>query len=93
MTAIALDSTSIFLSWFPPPPIHQNGIVREYRITITEVDTGTILEVVSTITSATVLSLHPYYSYNCVVSAYTVGAGPYTEVVSVRTLEEGMLYV
>lgn len=42
-------------------------------------------------TSLTVPSLHPYYTYECVISAYTIAYGPYTEVFTVMTTEAGVL--
>lgn len=42
-------------------------------------------------TSLTVPFLHPYYTYECVISAYTIAYGPYTEVFTVMTTEAGVL--
>ena len=86
----ALSSTSIILTWSPPPMSCQNGIIREYRINVTEVETGRVLVFVSTSTTLTLSSLHPYYTYQCIVSAYTVGVGPYADNFTVVTLEDGM---
>ena len=36
-----------------------------------------------------VAPLHPYYNYSCAVSAFTVKAGPYTEIITAVTLEAG----
>lgn len=87
--ATAPSSTSISFTWSPPPTNSQNGVIREYRINITEVETGTVFYHTATTTSITISSLHPYYTYNCTITAYTVATGPYTEVVTVRTLEDG----
>ena len=86
-----VSSTSFVLSWSPPPTSQQNGIIRQYTINVTEVQTGTSIILNSTSTSVSVLSLHPYYTYECVVSAYTVGSGPYSEVITITTSEDGML--
>ena len=75
----------------PPPLIDQNGNIREYMVVITENETGDGLEFTSPTTTLTVSSLHPYYYYQCKVSAYTIDHGPYSEDVTVRTLEDGML--
>ena len=91
LTVTALSSTSLSLSWLPPPSIDQNGIIQEYRVTITEFETGNVRELTSTATTLVVPSLHPYYNYECVVSAYTVGQGPFTENVTVQTFEDGTL--
>ena len=86
---IAESSRSITFSWDPPPPNEQNGIIREYRVNITEVNTGRILQFISTITSLTVTTLHPFYTYEWIVSAHTVGTGPHTDVSTVSTPEDG----
>ena len=43
----------------------------------------------STTESVLVHHLHPYYTYECVVSAFTVDSGPYSEVLTVTTSEDG----
>ena len=57
---------------------------------VTEVETGTEFNLTTTATSITVPFLHPYYTYECVISAYTVATGPYAEV-TVMTPEDGTL--
>ena len=90
LTITPINSTSISLSWFPPPVIDRNGLIREYRINVTEVDTGNGFQLVSLTTLLAMPSLHPDYTYQCTVSAYTVAIGPFSEVVSAKTLEDGM---
>ena len=90
LTVTALSPYSIFLHWSPPPPHSQNGVIREYRVNVTEVETGTEFNLTTTATSITVPFLHPYYTYECVISAYTVATGPYAEV-TVMTPEDGTL--
>ncbi len=67
----------------------QNGIITEYRINVTELETGNVLVRFSTTTSVTVTALHPYYTYVCIVSAHTVATGPYTDTFAIRTPEDG----
>ena len=90
VTVTALSPYSIFLDWFPPPSNSQNGVIREYRVNVTEVETGTEFNLTTTATSITVPFLHPYYTYECVISAYTVATGPYAEF-TVMTPEDGTL--
>ena len=70
-----------------------HGELREYRIDIAEVETGTLLQFFSDPdnTETTVGYLHPYYTYNCTIIAVTVGEGPPSTVITVRTAEDGML--
>ena len=83
----------ISLSWDPPPPREQNGIIREYRINISEVETGGVLYFVSVGTQLDVSMLHPFYTYEWVVSAYTIGNGPYTDISTLMTPEDGKFLV
>ena len=85
-----MSSTIITLFWDPPPADEQNGIITQYRINITEVQTGRSVTLFSSTTSVNVTSLHPYYTYNCAIAAVTsIGAGPYTSVITVVTLQDG----
>ena len=86
----AADSRTLFISWSPPPDEDQNGIIREYRINITEVETGMVMFLTTSDTDTLVSPLHPAYTYKCTVSAYTVAEGPRSEVVSTTLPEDGM---
>lgn len=83
------DSTTITLTWMPPPAEFHNGIVREYLINITELETGRKFQQMSSTTSASLVMLHPYYVYQIAIAAVTVSAGPYSEALDLRTLEDG----
>ena len=85
----AQDSTTIFYSWNAPAADQQNGIIREYRIQVLEVETGNVSLYVSFSTSIEISSLHPDYTYVLSVSAFTVAAGPYSRTVNITTPEDG----
>lgn len=68
-----------------------NGIIREYQLIITELETGRSF-VRHTMEIELVIShLHPYYNYVCVVAAVTVEVGPYSENTTVLTLQSSKL--
>ncbi len=72
------SSSVISISWRPPVPEQQNGVITSYYIAVLEVQTGTTLKF-QTHGSASfyiVNALHPYYTYNCSVAAFTIGLGP-----------------
>ena len=73
-----IDSRSVHLSWSPPPPEHHNGVIRQFQINVTEVDTGRAYQLTSFGSSRTVSSLHPFYTYQFSVAAYTVAPGPFS---------------
>ena len=86
----AINSTTLLVSWMPPPFEHQNGIIREYRVNITEIETGVVYRLVTAATSLTVLLLHPFYTYDCIVAAFTIAEGPYSVEVNITMPEDGM---
>ena len=85
----AVDSTSISISWTPPPFEDQNGILRNYVINITELETGITFSHLSLTTSISLYNLHPFYRYSVTVTAVTVGPGPATTVFTLQTREDG----
>lgn len=88
--AIPLGPTSIHITWDPPLLEDHNGVIREYRLNITETLTNTLLEKVTNQTQIVVTGLKPYHRYNCTIVAVTVDEGPYTVAVTVITDEDGM---
>ena len=83
------SSTSIQLTWQPPAPSNQNGIILHYVISVTEEETMRQFQLMSTSTTVVATALHPYYTYSFTVSAVTVGEGPYSQPLSIQTLEDG----
>lgn len=84
-----LNSTTLLLSWQPPLNQHRNGVIREYRVNITEVESGRHFQNTTTTTSITIPFLHPYYNYLCSIAAYTVGIGPFSSAIRVQMPEDG----
>ena len=82
-------SESLSLSWNPPVFEDINGIIRRYMISVTEVETGRVFTQHSNTTQATLINLHPFYTYACAIAAETVGLGPYTINLVVQLAEEG----
>ena len=84
------DPTTLVLSWQPPAPENQNGIIVHYIINITEMETGRLLSFTAVnTTTLSVPTLHPFYTYSCIVAAVTVGLGPYSATVEVKLPEDG----
>ena len=90
LTGLVQDSGTVVLSWDQPAGRH-NGIIREYRLNLTEVDTGRVFDGVSATTTLLINNLHPDYTYEWRVTAFTVGEGPYSISHRVTTFEDGML--
>ena len=87
-TGFNQSSTSISLSWFPPPAIDINGVIQYYTVEVHEMWTRRT-STLHTSTNITIRALHPYYIYQCRVAAYTVALGPFTSNLQIITGEDG----
>ena len=88
------NSTSLFLSWSPPPAEQQNGIITGYRVCYTNVETDVKVIIFGEVTEndVTLTSLEPFTVYNVEIAAGTVvGFGPVAAAV-VRTLSDRKLH-
>ena len=98
VTATAVSSTEIEVSWEEVPAIDQNGIITVYEIMFEPLETfGGVLVTESVNTTGPMLNitltgLEEDVEYNISVRAYTdVGPGPYSDDVTERTEEDGKL--
>ena len=89
LSVISVNSTTMTLSWDPPPFDQINGYIRHYVVTVTELETILEFQEEPTNTQVTLQSLHPYYTYTCRVAAVTTGPGPYTGNVTIQLPEDG----
>lgn len=87
--ATAADSQTINLTWSPPNPDEQNGILRYYLITLRSSLPTVTRNISSSQLSIAITGLRPYTLYNCTVNAETIGLGPPTLVRQVLTPEDG----
>ena len=82
---------SITLSWSPPLPSEQNGIIIGYRVNARTVERVRMFQRTTTSTSYTILGADPYTTYIFEVAASTVaGQGAFSEAVEIKTCETRM---
>ena len=89
LSTIFVNSTTVTLSWDPPPSDQINGYIRHYSVVVTEHETASEFQEQPTNTRVMLQSLHPYYTYTCRVAAVTTGPGPYTGNITVQLPEDG----
>ena len=89
LTGIAVSSTVVMLTWSPPPLIDINGIIRYYVVKIMERETSLMWITEATDSHINITSLQPYHNYEFEVAAHTIATGPYTDPVTVQTMEAG----
>ena len=88
LTGTSPTPTHLRLEWIPPPADQQNGVIREYQITFTELETGRMWNTTTNILVYEERGLHAYYEYQCSVAAVTVGVG-LAQTITVRQPEDG----
>ena len=89
LTAIAINSTSVHLSWLPPDEEQHNGDIRHYSIRILELLSRMEIQLNLTNTTSIYTGLHPDYTYSFTVAAVTVELGPYSDPAIVTMPEDG----
>lgn len=90
ISAADIGSTYILLVWQPPRFDLQNGLIRQYIIEVIHNQTGLTYTVRTSSTNQHRLeNLFPFTFYTFSIAAVTVGVGPYSQQLTVRTNESG----
>lgn len=89
-TNIGITRASI--TWAPPDPSLQNGVITHYTVALTDLMFGMPqLTYNTTLTSFNFTGLEEYAVYGCEVAAATVGGlGPFSTLLQFTTLEDGI---
>ena len=82
-----ITAFSLLLRWNPPPTEHQNGIIRDYIINVTEENTDRKFQIMTRSPAAELQLqfLHPHYLYTMTVAAITITVGPFSYLVQAVT--------
>ena len=81
--------TSINVSWDPPSVEDHNGVIREYHVNVTQLESEYYTQKTTNQTQININNLKPNTVYHCYVAAITVDEGPYSDGVVVITDEIG----
>ena len=92
LLVINSTSRSFYISWSSPPFENRNGIIRSFDIILIEENTGKVTEVSTQKTAELFENLHPYYNYSFKIAAITIAVGPFSQIQTVLTLEDGEYY-
>ena len=79
------------VSWNPPFLHEQNGIIRQYLVTVTSSFSTNTHTVSSSQNSLILQNLRPYTSHTCSVQAVTIENGP-SIIQTFQTPEDGKIY-
>ena len=88
--ASVVNSTTVHLSWSPPTPSDQNGVIAVYTVSLVNKNTDQGSEYITSITAITISSLSPFTTYYYAIAANTtVGMGPFSTSIPFLTDEDG----
>ena len=71
-----LSSNSVNLQWNPPDSDKQNGVIQYYSIAVMGIESATTETYTTNVTSFTLSTLHPAYTYMLEIAAVTISFGP-----------------
>lgn len=90
VTLQTILSTNITLTWLPPPPQDQNGVIVEYHLIVTLLSTLVSMTHFSNTTEHVITHLIPYSEYEVRIAALTrEGSGPLTQPFIFQTEQDG----
>ena len=93
MVARTNSSRAITVEWNPPQQQEQNGEIVGYNVRVIPIIGGQRMDYEAEGEFLLVEGLLPHTTYECIVAARTsVGTGPFSTIVTVTTLEEGLEY-
>ena len=86
-----ITSSTVNISWDPPPPEHTNGVILYNVIHLTDLHNKLTQNITTSSNWVQVMDLHPYYSYSFQLAAVTVSQGPFSDTQVFTTPEDGEL--
>ena len=90
---MVINSTSISVSWNPPPFLDQNGDIIGYQLMITNqnrTNSSTFIVNVTNATSYVAINLQEFEVYSFEISTMTVvGLSLFSDAISNQTFEDG----
>ena len=92
IAVVAMNSTSIRVSWAPPLLMSRNGIIQGYKIIYNIKDgiSGVVRVIQGNTTHEQIISgLRKYTEYSVKLLAFTVGDGPLSSPYLVTTEQDG----
>ena len=90
---IAINPSTLSLSWNSLASFNANGIVREYIVNVLVQDSSEHYQYSTVNTSIILTELHPYYTYTVYIAAVTIGRGPFSAGRTIRMPQNGKFII
>ena len=85
----SVTSTSIQITWNPPPDDQINGIIQHYTVQVHVGGGQEQVQYETTSLQLTLTDLQPYCTHTIYVAAFTVALGPFSEPLTAQTAASG----
>ena len=92
VSVLALDHSTLSISWNPLKKEDRNGKITFYKVIVTNENINFLLELFTNDTSLLVSDLKPFTYYQVQIAAHTIGLGPYSSWMNVTMPQSGMLF-
>ena len=95
VSAVGISSSVVLVMWGEVPELEQNGFITEYEVeynqtAFDDIDISDTIMTDSSLMMVNLTGLEEFTEYFIRVRAFTIhGPGPYSNAVSVSTLEDG----
>ena len=77
------------VDWDLPPRQYWNGIISSHILEVTEMETGVVRQITTSVNYRVLANLHPHYNYQLRVASTAVNTGPYSSPIFVQMPEDG----
>ena len=77
------------MDWELPARQYWNGIISSHILEVTEIETGEVRQITTSVNHRVLANLHPHYNYQFRVASTAVNTGPYSSPVLVQMPEDG----
>ena len=89
LSVVTVNSRTLLLSWDPPIPEEQNGIIEQYIVTVSSTEEEDSYQLETNFTELKITELHPHYTYSLTVAAVTIATGPFCEPQTTTMPQDG----
>ena len=83
------SSREVQVDWELPARQYWNGIISSHILEVTEIETGTVQQINTSVNYRVLSNLHPHYNYQLRVASTAESTGPYSSPVFVQMPEDG----
>ena len=83
------SSREVQVDWELPAKQYWNGIINGHILEVTEIETGMVQQINTSVNFMVLANLHPHYNYQFRVALTAGSTGPYSSPIFIQMPEDG----